>query len=75
MVVSNAIITQMQISEIRGEKLVTLTSYTVSKLLTALDDCNEWGSIYILDALSIYNPGDSKETEKILDRVSSRLSH
>lgn len=40
-----------------------------------MNECNEWGIIYILDALAIYRPDDSKEAEDILERVVSRLSH
>lgn len=34
--------------------------------MTALSDCNEWGAIYILDALTNYNPSDAKETERYI---------
>jgi vesicle coat complex subunit len=40
-----------------------------------MNECNEWGIIYILDALSGYAPADARETESILERVSPRLSH
>lgn len=40
-----------------------------------MNECNEWGCIYILDALSTYSPADAKETENILERVSPRLQH
>lgn len=29
-----------------------------------MSECNEWGVIYILDALALYQPEDSKETEE-----------
>jgi len=29
-----------------------------------MNECNEWGVIYILDALALYQPADSKETEE-----------
>jgi len=75
MVVSNAVVAQMQISEAKGESLLNLTAFTVQKLLTAMNDCNEWGIIYILDALALYTPADGTETENILERVAPRLSH
>lgn len=75
MVVSNAVVAQMQIQEAKGEVLLNLTAYTVQKLLTAMNDCNEWGIIYILDALALYTPADGTETENILERVAPRLSH
>jgi vesicle coat complex subunit len=75
MVVSNSIAALTSISESKGINMVNLTSYNVQKLLTAINECNEWGQIYILDALVSYVPVDAKETENILERVSSRLSH
>jgi vesicle coat complex subunit len=41
----------------------------------ALNECNEWGQVYILDYLTRYNPKDEKETEMVIDRVIPRLSH
>jgi hypothetical protein len=35
-----------------------LTASTVSKLLAALNECTEWGQIFILDSLAIYEPKD-----------------
>jgi vesicle coat complex subunit len=40
-----------------------------------MNDCNEWGIIYILDALSTYVPADASEAESIMERISSRLAH
>lgn len=70
MVVSNTIAALNQISETKGFNMVNLTPYTVQKLLTALQECTEWGQIYILDALAGYTPSsDGKEVEKyIMDR-------
>ena len=40
-----------------------------------MNDCNEWGVIYTLDALALYTPEDCKEAEAIIERVSPRLAH
>lgn len=40
-----------------------------------MNECNEWGVIYTLDALALYQPEDDKEAEAILERVSPRLCH
>jgi vesicle coat complex subunit len=40
-----------------------------------MNDCNEWGVIYTLDALALYTPEDSKEAEAIIERVCPRLAH
>lgn len=47
-----------------------------------MNECNEWGVIYCLDALAMYVPEDAKEAEayilfiifRILERVNSRLN-
>lgn len=75
MVVSNTVAALMICGESKGEPILKLTSYVVQKLLTAMNDCNEWGIIYILDALSTYVPTDSSEAESIMERISSRLAH
>jgi len=75
MVVSNAVAALQQIAEGKGTYSIDLKPYTVQKLLTALNECNEWGQTVLIDSLSSYVPADSKETEDILDRISSRLSH
>jgi vesicle coat complex subunit len=75
MVVSNTVAALMICGESKGEPLLKLTSYVVQKLLTAMNDCNEWGIIYILDALSTYVPADASEAESIMERISSRLAH
>ena len=55
-VVSNAVASLSICSEIKGEPLMKLTDHLVQKLLTAMNDCNEWGIVYILDTLSTYIP-------------------
>lgn len=40
-----------------------------------MNECNEWGVVYILDALALYQPEDAKEAEDILERVLPRLAH
>ena len=57
-VVSNAVASLCICSELKGEPLIKLTDTLVQKLLTAMNDCNEWGVIYILDTLSGYIPKD-----------------
>jgi len=47
----------------------------VNKLLTALNECTEWGQIFILDAVAEYIPIDNREAQSICERVTPRLSH
>jgi vesicle coat complex subunit len=74
-VVSNTLVALSICSELKGEPLLNLTETLVQKLLTAMNDCNEWGVVYILDTLTAYIPKDPQEAESIMERVSSRLAH
>jgi vesicle coat complex subunit len=57
-VVSNALVSLSICSDLKGEPLLKLTESLVQKLLTAMNDCNEWGVVYILDTLTGYLPKD-----------------
>lgn len=41
----------------------------------ALNECTEWGQIFILDSLAIYVPEDQRELQSICERVAPRLQH
>ncbi|XP_073948645.1 uncharacterized protein [Choristoneura fumiferana] len=43
---------------------------TINKLLTALNECTEWGQVFILDALSNYSPRDAREAHSICERIT-----
>jgi AP-1 complex subunit beta-1 len=47
----------------------------LNKLLTALNECTEWGQISILEALATYTPADTREAEQVTERVLPRLQH
>ena len=47
----------------------------MNKLLLALNDCTEWGQIFILDAIVNYRPKSTTEVENVLERVTPRLQH
>lgn len=52
-----------------------LNTATINKLLTALNECTEWGQVFILDSLSNYNPKDDREAQSICERITPRLAH
>lgn len=52
-----------------------LNTSTINKLLTALNECTEWGQVFILDSLSNYNPKDDREAQSICERITPRLAH
>lgn len=52
-----------------------LNSATINKLLTALNECTEWGQVFILDSLANYTPKDEREAQSICERITPRLAH
>lgn len=50
MVVANAVAALTEINE--QKTVIEVNSQMVNKLLTALNECTEWGQVFILDALA-----------------------
>ncbi|XP_042490783.1 beta-adaptin-like protein C [Macadamia integrifolia] len=75
MVVANAVAALAEIQENSSRPIFEITSPTLTKLLTALNECTEWGQVFILDALSKYKAADAREAENIVERVTPRLQH
>ena len=77
MVVANAVAAMTEINEASstGKPLIEQNTATINKLLTALNECTEWGQIFILDNLSSYNPTDDREAQSICERITPRLAH
>ncbi|KAF6004681.1 beta-adaptin [Cyanidiococcus yangmingshanensis] len=47
----------------------------VRRLLVALNECNEWGQLTLLEALALYDPQQATEARLIVERVAARLQH
>lgn len=77
MVVANAVAALSEINETStsGQPIIELTPPLVNKLLIALNECSEWGQVFILDSLANYQPKDEKEAQSICERVTPRLAH
>ncbi|XP_040579652.1 AP-2 complex subunit beta [Lepeophtheirus salmonis] len=77
MVVANAVAALSEINEgsVSGKPLIEMNAQTINKLLTALNECTEWGQVFILDSLSNYNPKDDREAQAICERITPRLAH
>ncbi|CAN8325684.1 unnamed protein product [Cochlearia groenlandica] len=75
MVVANAVAALAEIQEKSTSPVFEINSITLTKLLTALNECTEWGQVFILDALSRYKAADPREAENIVERVTPRLQH
>ncbi|KAI8866685.1 Adaptor protein complex beta subunit [Ramicandelaber brevisporus] len=69
MVISNAVAALCEIGMFAMEPVL------LGKLLVALNECNEWSQITLLDALAGYAPANEKEAESICERVLPRLAH
>lgn len=77
MVVANAVAALSEINETSstGQPLVEMNSQTINKLLTALNECTEWGQVFILDSMANYTPKDEREAQSVCERVTPRLAH
>lgn len=76
MVVANAVVSLCEISNNASKNYLRLNEDVIHKLLMAMSESTEWGQVFILDALALYDPPDSKNAEVILERgVMARLSH
>lgn len=77
MVVANAVAAITEIMEVSSaaRSILEFNAQTINKLLTALNECTEWGQVFILDAVASYNPKDDKEAQSIVERVTPRLAH
>ena len=49
-----------------------ISASVMQKLLAALNECTEWGQVFILDSLAKDTPADA---EGIAERVTPRLQH
>ncbi|ELU04125.1 hypothetical protein CAPTEDRAFT_149233 [Capitella teleta] len=77
MVVANAVAAISEILETSPTPLnmLEVNSQIINKLLTALNECTEWGQVFILDAISNYTPKDDREAQSITERITPRLAH
>lgn len=74
-VVANGVAALSEISETSGRDVMKISASVLQKLLAALNECTEWGQVFILDSLAKYVPGDAREAEGIIERVTPRLQH
>ena len=74
-VVANGVAALSEISETSGRDVMKITPSVLQKLLAALNECTEWGQVFILDSLAKYTPAEAREAEGIIERVTPRLQH
>lgn len=75
MVVSNAVAVLSEIAEISTKEVFKVDGTILARLLSALNECTEWGQVFILDSLAKFQPRDHKDAEAICERVSIRFNH
>jgi AP-1 complex subunit beta-1 len=77
MVVANAVaaLAEIRDSTRSPNSVFCLDSNTVYKLLAALNECTEWGQVFILDSLSSYTAQDERDADSVIERVTPRLQH
>jgi vesicle coat complex subunit len=65
MVVANAIAALTEISDTSpNAHIFDMNPQSINKLLTALNECSEWGQVFILDSIANYVPKDDTEARK-----------
>ncbi|KAI7875454.1 putative beta-adaptin [Lichtheimia hyalospora FSU 10163] len=74
-VVANAVVALTEISERSDNIQLKLNHSIASKLAAALNECNEWGQTYILEALMYYVPQEPGDAEMLAERIAPRLQH
>ncbi|CAD7966318.1 unnamed protein product [Amoebophrya sp. A120] len=75
-VVANCVAALSEMSKKNPLYLQIVDQALTQNLLHALNECTEWGQVFILDSLAhSYNPATSRQAEMLLDRVAPRLSH
>ena len=75
-VVANAAASLMEIANSTGKDYFKFNKgQNLNKILSAMAESNEWGQIYLLEAISNHDPKDAAEAEEICDRVTPRLAH
>ena len=79
MVVANAVAALSEIYDGRRQegagRATFLDQGSLTKLLRALNECTEWGQVFILDAVAGYEARSGEEAETIIERIIPRLQH
>ncbi|KAJ2848430.1 hypothetical protein IWW36_003304 [Coemansia brasiliensis] len=74
-VVANSVAALTEVSERSPHIKLKLNMKIAGKLITALNECNEWGQIYILESLMYVTPQSSEDAETVIERILPRLQH
>mmetsp|Transcript_28691 Transcript_28691/g.80199 ORF Transcript_28691/g.80199 Transcript_28691/m.80199 type:complete len:944 (+) Transcript_28691:130-2961(+) len=75
MVVANAVAALSEIQETTTKRILNINFQLISKLLAALNECTEWGQVFILNFLSNYVPSEPRDAESLAERITQRFQH
>lgn len=75
MVVANTVAALLEVSKITQKDVLNIDTKVLSKLLSVLNECSEWGRISILSSLVEYNATQTSEVHEILEKISPQLQH
>merc|ERR1719397_1921467 len=75
MVVSNAVAALHELSMSAGKDFLKANKNTFFKILNTLNDCTEWGKVFLLDTLAKYNPKSERVAQDICERITPQLQH
>lgn len=75
MVVANAVASLLEISKSTQKEVLKIDSKILSKLLSTLNECSEWGRVSILSALVEYDAQQISEVHEIIEKISPQLQH
>jgi len=75
MVVSNAVAALHELSMTAGKDYLKANKSTFTKILNTLNECTEWGKVFLLDTLAKYNPKSERVAQDICERITPQLQH
>ena len=74
-VVANRVDELSEIAETSGRDVMKIITSVLQTLLAALNECTEWGHVFILDSLAKYQFTDAREAEGTIECAPPRLKH
>merc|ERR1719493_282394 len=75
MVLANAVGALTEMSESAETDLLQLSKSSIVKMLTAINECSEWGRVFLLDMLAKHDPDSESTAIDVCERVTPQLNH
>ncbi|KAH9248796.1 hypothetical protein BASA81_013542 [Batrachochytrium salamandrivorans] len=74
-VVANAVAALTEITFRAPDIEFKLSISHANTITSAIEECNEWGQVYILESIMTVVPDDANDASLLADRISPRLQH